>query len=151
MSDIYFACVVLAVFSAGLFFSGRAVAKASPPRLVNLIAAAVVALLWLYVKELQESWLLSRVLPFSSLIVLGAWHPLFGGFLGGLAWQKLANSTGRKYFCVVGLCAISIFATAKPFLGAVPETNNIWTNGVCLQTTWYTCSAAAAATLLHEH
>jgi len=151
MTDLYIAGAIITLLSALLFLLGRKVGKTASPRLFNLIAVATVALLWLYVKEFQETWLLSRMLPFSSVILLGAWHPLFGGFLSGMTWQRFVETRWRKYVCVLPLVAISAYAPVRNLWGDVPWTKNYWVNGVCLQTSASSCSAAAAATMLAHY
>lgn len=153
MSDIYGAMALMLTLSVALFLAGYKSAERLTPRAFNFVAFATVAALMLYMKFVQESAWLVRALPFSNLIVLGAWQPLFGGFLGGLAWRRIHGRAWRKWVCVAPLIGISLYGAYGRLFGNEPwtEARDYWKNGVCLQTSQSSCSAAAAATLLTAH
>jgi len=144
---------LMLMLSLALFIAGMKTADRVSPRAFNLLALATVALLIFFMKVVQESVWLIRVMPFSNLIVLGAWQPLFGGFLAGMAWRRIQGRAWRKSICVVPLAAISLYGAYGKLFGAEPRTEgrDCWKDGVCLQTSQSSCSAAAAATLLTAH
>ena len=46
---------------------------------------------------------------------------------------------------------VAMVVVLFPLSGSAPQCGNLWRDGVCLQTTRSTCSAASAATLLELH
>ncbi|HLQ45434.1 MAG TPA: hypothetical protein VK137_11935, partial [Planctomycetaceae bacterium] len=152
MGDIYLGLLILAVVDAALFVLGRAVARRVSPRRGNLCACLTFAALIAYFAWLWDQVVLSRLLPFSNLIVLGNWFPLAAGFLGGVASGRSASATWRRWLSVAGLQVAAVAAVLAPLFGTAPKCGNQWdSTGICCQTTDQTCSAASAGTLLKMH
>lgn len=151
MGDIYLGLLILAVLSAATFGAGRAVGHRVSPRGANGLSLLTVILLLAYIGCVWDKTLLARFLPFSNLIVLGNWFPLVAGLLGGLASTQLAMPVWRRGLTMIGLQLAGIVVVLFPLLGEAPQCGNVWSDGICLQTTKQTCSAASAATLLKLH
>jgi hypothetical protein len=95
---------------------------------------------------------LTNLLPYSNLIILGNWFPIAGAAMAGLASHRVPGTVWRRVACVCGLLGATTYSLVWPFLGAVPQCENVWTvDGICLQTTPSTCTPASAATLLRLH
>lgn len=151
MGDLYLGLLLLAVLSAALFGVGRAIARRVSTRVVNRLSVLTVVALLVYIACLWDQTVLARLMPFSNLIVLGNWFPFEAAFLGGLASAQPSMPFWRRGLTVGVLQLAGAFVVASPLMGAAPRCGNAWSEGICLQTTKQTCSAASAATLLTMH
>jgi hypothetical protein len=152
MTDLAIAFGILAALSVGLFALTAWAARGWGPSACNIAALAVVVLLFVYIHTVWDDVRIAQLLPYSNLIVLGNWLPLFAAAMAGLAWQRAQGQALRQLATVGALFSASAFATAYPLLGTTPECGYRWDNlGTCLQTTEQTCSPAAAAMLLSRH
>ena len=124
--------------------AGRAVVF-STELLVCLATAAYLQYLW-------DRPLLSRLLPFSSTVILGNWLPVVGSFFLGVYLKTERITQLRRVVLATVMVGISGYSLAKPMLGqppsCVPSRNN---STLDFQTTNQTCSAACAASLLRMH
>ncbi len=150
MAAIYWGLAILAAVSVVLFFLGLYRTRSATTKRVTLLAFATVCAIGVYILWLDDSVLLARLLPFSNLIVLGNWFLPACGFLAGTVWRKLPGGVVRRSFYTTALWGVGIFAVLNPLLGSAPTCHDLWRNGVCLQTSKISCSAACAATILRE-
>jgi len=152
MSDLIVGYVIIACAAAGLFVLTCWGTRSWTPRHCELAAVAVVVLLIAYIRTLWYDTRLAELLPYPNLIVVGNWLPLFAAVLAGLVWRRTAGAIVRRSHTTVELALAGSLAAVFPLLGSVPDCENHWDKlGTCLQTTRYTCSPAAAATLLRKH
>lgn len=152
MSDLVVGYAVLAAGSAALLVIAVWIAGRLPRIGIDLLAVAAVAALLAYIRYVWYQPALAEWLPFSNLIVVGNWLPLFSAIIAGLVWQRTACSPVRRTLLLMGLASCGVLAAVFPILGSTPECDNRWDGmGTCLQTTGQTCSAACAATLLERH
>lgn len=151
MGDIYLGLLILAVLSAATFGVGRAIGRRVSSRACNGLSFVAVIALAGYILFLWDQTVLVQWLPFSNLIVLGNWFPLEAGFLGGLASTQRSLPVWRRGLTVACLQLAGAVVAVFPLVGESPLCGNAWSDGICLQTTKQTCSAAAAATLLTLH
>lgn len=152
MGDLALGYGVLALMALGLFSGTVRLSRGFSSRTCDLIGAAVVALLFLYIRTLWYDVRLAAWLPVASLIVVGNWLPLFAAVLAALVWRRCSGTWPRQRFALVQLAAAGGLAAVYPLLGGVPHCGDRWDKlGTCLQTTPFTCSPAAAATLLTRH
>ena len=107
----------------------------------------------LILAEDHAGWL--RVLPARVAVVASRWHLPLAGLAAGLAWSRLPRSRLRRALPTGVLLASAAYGTAAPLLRPwhepPPAVRASWSEGVCLQTTPATCSAACAATVLARH
>lgn len=151
MLDIAVGIFVIGLISALLFVASQRASRVLGQRLVHLLGILVIALILTYVIHVQGHPRLAQVLPFSNLIVVGNWQPLFVSVLAGLLWHRLPPQVWRKSAAtcaLVGACLLSIY---RPILAQPPRMDDRWDGPVCLQTSPASCSPAAAATLLRVH
>ncbi|MCW8131654.1 MAG: hypothetical protein KIS92_15010 [Planctomycetota bacterium] len=149
--DLLLAGSLLAVLSAAAFALALRMYRA-PGRMRVLLGAAVsFALICLYSLGDKEPPWLQRLLPWSGLLVLGAWFTLPAAFLAGLAWRRVPGRAWRKALSCAALLVSAAYVAAMPLLGSAPRVANCWKEGVCLQTADSSCSAACAATILRDH
>jgi hypothetical protein len=148
MLDIYLGLVFSLAVSVLAFGLAYHWGKSASLRLGNLLTTALVLLLVLYIRDLWNSQAVASVLPFSNLIVIGNWMVPTVAVLGGLAWHRLPGQFCRKGMLVGTMFLVAGYSLVHPLRGEVPRCNNLWENGVCLQSTNASCSPASAATLL---
>lgn len=148
MIDIYFGLAIAAGISAVAFHGAWQVSRTVSPRLCNMLAIAVVLMLMLFIRDLWDSQLLARLLPFSNLIVIGNLMVPTVALLGGLAWNRMPGRLFRKGLLVGTMLSVAGYSLVHPLRGEVPHCENVWRNDVCLQSTNASCSPASAATLL---
>ena len=151
MTDIFFGFGIIGL-GAGLAFGGtwRLIRDASRVRLLA-IGSFICLSLGLYLALAWQAVWLADLLPFSNLIVIGNWIPIFAMALGAVAFEA-ARSRRRGIANVAALTTASLVALATPLFGSRPKCENHWsTEGDCVQSTRSTCTVACAATLLRRH
>jgi hypothetical protein len=152
MTDLWLAAGAMAGTSAVLFCFGLALGRRLSPRAAAAVALTACAFIVAFVLLLSDNILLARLLPFSSLIVLGDWLPPAVALLAGLAWRRMPGHAARKAVLVFPLVALCGFRSYGHLFGDVPALGpDRWKAGVCRQTSQASCSPAAAATLLRAH
>lgn len=138
------ACVVFAVLvrrgAERLSLWGQAVA-----------GAGLVLVAPLHVVGLRFAPWLVRAVPVSNLVVLSNPLPLVAAGLAGLVGCHLAAKPARRWLYTVLLTAVGAYSLAGRIRPLADSHMDLWRNGVCIQSSLVTCSAAAAATLLRAH
>lgn len=150
MADLYIAIAIMAGLSVASLFLTLRLTKSVPRFVCDMLALLMVLAMAFYIRDVWHSVWLFEMLPFSSLVILGNWFPLVTSILVGLVWQRLTGNPFRKSIFVVPLLLVGAFSVVYPLLGEPPVCEDEWRNGVCLQTSQFSCSAACAATLLHH-
>ena len=152
MSDLLVGYVIIAALAAGLFLLTCWGSRQLAAWQCDMAAVAVVVMLVAYIRTVWYDPRLAELLPFSNLIVLGNWLPLFASALAGLVWRRTAGAAVRRTYTMAELALAGSLAAAFPLLGGVPQCGDRWDKlGTCLQTTRFTCSPASAATLLRKY
>lgn len=152
LSDLWVGGGIMAVLTVGVFLSTRRLLAGLPRRTLNLVGIFFLVALAFYIQNVWYRVELARWLPFSSLVMVGNWLPLFSAALAAVAWQSGAGSQIKQGVLCGSLLATGGFALVYPVLGDAPVCGNAWDKtGNCLQTTKLTCSPASAATLLKAH
>ncbi|MGE3315602.1 MAG: cysteine peptidase family C39 domain-containing protein [Planctomycetaceae bacterium] len=151
MADIYAGIALLSVVTGAMFFLARFAASRLSRYGTEFLGGCMLALMVAYGAELWDDVTLARILPYSNLIVIGNWFPPAFGFLAGLAWSRESSGYTRRTIGVGLLATVAIASVWQPLYGSPPKCSDLWRNGVCIQTTPASCSAACAATLLRKH
>ena len=152
MVDLYLSLGVMLTLCGLAAFAGAALQKragratvVSAEVFVCLATAAYLNLLW-------DRPSLSRLLPFSSTIILGNWLPIVGSFFLGVCLKTERITFLRRILLAICMVAISGYSLAKPMLGKPPVCVPVmYDRTLDFQTTDQTCSAACAASLLRLH
>jgi hypothetical protein len=152
MADLYIGLVIIGGLSVALFLGSLWCSFRINRIASDIFAVLIVVVMFLYIKHLWYNVRLTSVLPFSNLVIVGNWLPLLAGLLAGFSWRRVYGRIVRKTLCTTALALAAGYATVLPMLGDPPKCGNVWDgDGVCLQTTKHTCTAASAATLLRLH
>ncbi len=158
MEDLTIAIIVMALLSVAIFFSFRMILSNAPERLLDGIAAVLVILVGVYVRLVWGQLWIVRWIPFSSVIILSNWFPLILGALAAVLWVRTKTQSILRRLPVQSLLiAGAIWSVVYVIPDKPPACGNSWIEPspfvryrICRQTTPHTCSAAAAATILHS-
>ncbi|MBI3724043.1 hypothetical protein HY251_08850 [bacterium] len=132
-----------------------AVVKVPPARKKLLHALAVVSLLGILVKAVLAKVPGAHALFPDSDFLAYAERDMavpFGVVFFSIAWRLVENERNRRAVLVMPFLLALYLVVANAWTFTTPECyrehRDFWSNGVLLQSTDYTCSAAASATLL---
>jgi len=89
MNDLILGCGLLAGLAATLFCLGRWIGLTRTVPQAYFLAVVTLLGLGGYLFWLRDNILLARLLPFSNLIVIGNWLPLWMSLLAGIVWSLL--------------------------------------------------------------
>ncbi|NND98954.1 MAG: peptidase C39 [Pirellulaceae bacterium] len=136
--------VVAALVAGGLLYSDKG------QRVILLLTLAVFATVYfLFYASGQLFW--ARLVPDSAAIIYTNFAAIFAGLAAGWAWRLPKTPAWRRGGLAVLLGGASLAAVCWPLLSIAlrppPAGGDQWQDGVALQTSWATCSPAAAATL----
>jgi hypothetical protein len=135
---------------AGWRFATRVTARQS-----GVMAALTVLLMVVILVLLQDSLLLAYLFPYPGVVILGnTVLPMIALLSGTLAGRhRPQGNTRYRQFLIPGLLMILGFVQAtRPYWGSPPATHTPYEeDGVILQTSDSSCSAASAATILHHY
>ena len=156
MDDLRLAMVMMVVLSVAMFFGTRRLVTNAHPRLLDGLAVAIVLLVGVYVRLMWGQLWIVKWIPLPSVIVLANWFPLFLGALAGVLWERTkSQSFIRRLPVQAMLIGATIWSEIYVIPRTPPQCKDEWIEPtrhnpyrICLQTTPYTCSAAAAATIL---
>jgi hypothetical protein len=151
MIDIYLGIAIILSLAVGLFMAGLLIARRASRRTSTLMALLAVGLVFLVAYLRRDSLFLAKILPLTNIIVLGDWLPLPVAFLAGLAWELVPGGTWRKAPLVIPFILLTLYASYGWLFQEIPASQDYWSDGVCIQTSESSCSAACAATLLRAH
>jgi hypothetical protein len=152
MWDLYLGLAVMAGLSLVMLRLTSLVARQLSPWQRNLLATCIVVVMVLYSRTIWQNTLLADWLPFSNLVVVGNWFPLFLSALAGVVLEMPRLCLLRRGLVTATLLAFSSFALVYPLLGRTPVCGNEFSiDGEYVQSTPYTCSAASAANLLNAN
>ena len=155
MADLILGLAIMAFASLLVLQVTVRLTKPMSRRTVTLTGVLVGLLMVLYLRYLWKTALLSSVLPFSSIVILSNWFPLAAAFLAGITWTHGYGPQRRRAVFGAAVFAIAAWSTIEPLIGAPPACLDEWESKrgyeVCRQTSRFTCTAAAAATLLQLH
>jgi hypothetical protein len=95
----------------------------------------------------------ARLVPDSAVIVWSNWTPILAALAAGICFRLADTPRWRRISMTLSLAGVSLAAILWPFLGIAlrpqPSGGNAWNGPVAMQTSWATCSPAAAATFLN--
>lgn len=154
MSDLYFGLAIMACASLVVLYLTVRWTKPMTKRAVTLTGFLAALLLVAYLRFVWKTALLASLLPFASIVILSNLFPLAAAFLAGITWTHGYGTRKRRVLFGLSLYLVSFGSTVEPLLGQPPRCLDEWqvdddySFPVCRQTSSYSCTAAAAATLL---
>ena len=152
MTDLYAGLLVMTGASLAVLAITLRGTRDVSKKVATGIGVGVAALLLLYMAFLWKSAVLSEYLPFSNVAVLCNWFPLAAAFLAGVTWTHGYGTKLRRVLFGAAVFLTSAWSLCDPLLGHPPFCKNQWdSNGICRQSSRFTCTPASAATLLRYH
>lgn len=147
-TDVAIPLVMMLVIAAVCFEIGQTSGRKLSVVLM-LLGAGVLAL-WAF--WLNDNPLLTRLLPVPNLVFWGNLQLPAAALMAGVVWGRFRGPQWQRTVIVLILVGIGGFRLLEPILGEpLRGIQNHWNDdGVCLQSSVASCSAAAAATVLHE-
>jgi hypothetical protein len=150
--DILAGILLLALLSFLALFAGAKATRRLKKRGANLLVVALVALLVAHSLLFQDSLFFARLFPFPGVVAFGSGQLLLIGLLAGVISAHLSGPRAAQLGVAGGLLLLGLVQASLPFLGAPPTgLAESWSNGVALQSSESSCSAASAATLLRSY
>ncbi|RLT10738.1 MAG: hypothetical protein DWI22_03115 [Planctomycetota bacterium] len=152
MVDLYLSLGVMLALSGLALCAGAALQNHAGRVVVVSVEVLVCLATVAYMNFVWDRPSLSRLLPFSSTIILGNWLPIVGSFLLGVFLKTNRITSWRRILLGICMVATSGYSLAKPMLGKPPACVPVMFDRILdFQTTDQTCSAACAASLLRLH
>jgi hypothetical protein len=158
MEHLRLAIGFMFLLSIATFFCSQRVLQHASRRVVDAVAIGVVLLGAAYLRWVWgQLWIVDWI-PLPSVIVLSNWFPLLLAALGAAVWKRMEEgSLPRRVPIQIALLVAAIWSVIYVIPRVPPECGNEWIAAeppipfrICVQTTPYTCSAAAAATILES-
>lgn len=150
--DLFLATVLIALMSLWAMLIGFRQGQRASGGSQLLMQGLVVLASGLYFGFIWEKPILAEYLPHTGLIVLANWHPMMGSFFAGMYLSS--SDIGRTRRLIVGplTLLLAAYAIVAPLVGVTPRCKPTDPNTPLItQSTPYTCSPAAAASLLRLH
>jgi hypothetical protein len=154
MTDLYLGLAIL--IAASLVVLGLTVRWTKPmtKRAVTLTGFLAALLLLAYLKFVWKTAFLVTVFPHSSIPIVSNLFLIAAAFLAAITWTHGYGTKKRRVLFGLTLYSIAVYSTIEPLLGQPPFCFNKWQSHrdyefpISRQTSGYSCTAAAAATLL---
>ena len=137
----FISLLTVIAFLAGLKLSSRLGTKGRYSLLVISLLLAIG-----YVFILRDSSFQILLLRTTNTVFYGKWLLIIAGFAAGVIAKIPSIKMFRKVILISALFSASSLDFLCYFLYQSPEGGNVTEKWLCTQTTYATCSAAAAAT-----
>ncbi len=152
MHDLIWAFAVIGGLSFLLYRGSRFLTRQSSDVVSTAVAFFASAFLVSFGLLVHGKLMVARWLPLSNAIILGNALPLAAAVLCGVLVGRPTIPRWRSAPLAAFLLAGTWWSVLINFLPSPVASEDRWTaEGVCLQTSEASCSAAAAATLLRHH
>ncbi|MEZ6131926.1 MAG: hypothetical protein R3C59_24970 [Planctomycetaceae bacterium] len=152
MSDLIFAVMMMVAVAIFAFRLGLHWGRSESRGFRIKVQLLALLLMGVYLAFLWNRPILSRLLPTSSLIIVGNWLPIWGCLFIGLYMSSPGTSLRRRVSLSLLTAVLAGYSTVAPILGKPPSCALVpAAKALQQQTTPYTCSAASAASLLRIH
>lgn len=151
MTDIAIAIVVMTAISivAGLLTATYAYSPKGQRVMLCIACSVLAAVYFLFYGSGQLFW--ARIIPNSAAIIYSNFAAIFAALASGWASRLPNTPIWRRSVLILLLATMSFAAITWPLLSMAvrppPDGGDEWEFGVAMQTSWATCSPAAAATL----
>ena len=151
MTDIIEGSFIMLAICSLLFIVGLKSTQHRSKRLGNLVGILVLLLTIGYIVFLWDHAILTKLIPYSNVIILGNWFPIGAAILSGIACGRLREFKVRQAVTAIPMLIAGAIGLFWPMLGSPPECGGEWEGDNCLQTAQTSCMAAASATLLRNY
>lgn len=150
--DLFLALILITLTSFWALIVGVRLSQSASCRLQLIAQILVLLASSFYFLFMWDRPFLSRYLPHTALIVLANWHPIMGSFFAGMYLASSKVNRRRRLILGPATLALAGYSIVAPVLGTAPTCEAAASaSPLIAQTTPYTCSPAAAASLLRLH
>jgi hypothetical protein len=153
MGDIWVAVLVMSVVSAIAALTAAGYLHTDRGQRVMLVFALSILATFFFLLYFNGQLFWARIVPSSAAIIYTNLAAVFAGLGAGWGWRLPKTPVWRRGFLAIALGLTSLVAILWPllsiFLRPPPEGHDKWMGQVAMQSSWATCSPAAAATLLN--
>ncbi len=151
-NDLVIAIAIMSCVSilAGLLTGCVVYANAGQLTMLGLTLSVFGTVMFLLYLSGQLFW--ARLVPVSAAIIYTNFSAVLAALAAGWAWRLPQTRLWRRAAMAMLLSLASLVGITWPLLSIAvrppPAGGETWENGIAKQTSWATCSPAAAATLL---
>lgn len=135
--------------ASGILAGGYAYSDKGQRTMACLAVAALAMVLFLLYGAGQLFW--ARLVPSSAAIIYTNFASIFAALAAGWAWRLPKTPAWRRAILSILLASGALISVFWPLLSIAlrppPIGGDQWKDNVAMQTSWATCSPAAAATL----
>lgn len=150
--DLFLAAILIALMSLWAMIVGFRQGQRASVGSQLMVQGLAVLVSTTYFFFVWEQPRLVSYLPHTAIIVLANWHPLIGSFFAGMYLSSRKVGRVRRFTVGPMTLLLAGYAIIAPLLGSAPACKpSDPGNPLVSQTTPYTCSPAAAASLLRLH
>ena len=151
MADIYSGAMIMLSICSLLWIVGLKATQHRSGRLGLMVASLVVLIIVAYIVFFWDNAILTSLIPYSNVILLGNFFPIGAAVLSGVACGRLKEFPFRQAATAIAMLIAGGVGLFWPLLGSPPECKDKWAGSTCLQTSESSCMAAASATLLKSY
>lgn len=153
MSDIWVAVVVMSCVSVTAMVAAARYLHTKKRQLGILLLALSMTATFFFLLYFNGQLFWARIVPSSAAIIYTNLAAVSAGLAAGWGWRLPNTPVWRRSFLAIALGLTSLAAILWPLLSIAlrppPEGHDNWKGPVAMQSSWATCSPAAAATLLN--
>lgn len=157
MEDIRLAIALMAFISIAAFTLTYRLFRHQSHLILDVSAFGIVCTIVAYVYVVWGQLWIVKWIPLPSVIILSNWFPPLLASLAAVVWIRLLHTTVLRRLPVMLMLFVAAVYSLTYFIPTeAPECGDEWVRPnntfllpVCRQTTKFTCSAAAAATVLN--
>ena len=147
--DLMLAALIVVLASLLALLGGMRIGQSCSVRCQSLSQIAVVIMATFYFAFLWDRPLLTRLLPHTAVILLGNWHAVMGSFFVGVYLTTPSVAPWPRLFVGPATLVLACYSIVAPVIGSAPECAECSSHQLLItQTTDWTCSPAAGASLL---
>lgn len=155
MLDIWIAILVMFLLSAGAAMLSLCYLHTDRGQRVMLLLALSIMATVYYQLYLAGQLFWARIVPHPAAIIYTNLAPICAGLGAGWGWRLPNIPRWRRILVAASLGLASLVTLCWPLLSMAvrppPAGQDVWKGSVALQTSWATCSPAAAATFLNAN
>lgn len=149
--ELLFPITIMLLLSIGVGITTAALRSRLSQRALQGLTIVLTTSFVVFITTIRGRAELLRIIPLADAIIYSDWTLIFAFAFIGCGWGQIPGSALRKSIFLVPLAVLSLWLTYGSLLRSAPECHENWQNGVCIQTSEASCSAACAATVLVHH
>ena len=124
MTDLYTALAIVLSISFATFALGLSLGRRLSPRTAGLVAVVTCAFVVVFALRWRDHLAITRVLPFSAVLIYGNVLPPAVALLAGLAWRLIPGSVPRKTLLVMPFTLLCLYQSYGFLLHTRPPLEN---------------------------